>query len=346
MRNGSMIEGAEGPLAADDPVSRLTSQPTTRRLLRLSAVAALLPLAGCSYDGITFLAPQGIVAAQQRGYFIDILLVLLIVVLPVILLTPLLAWRYRYRSRSTQYEPNWSFSWPLEILAWGVPVGVVIVMAIWLWRGTHALDPYASLPGKPLPVSVVGYDWKWLFIYPTLGVASIGEFPFPADRPVAMKLTSDTVMQSFFIPSLGSQIYAMAGMVTRLNLKAQATGSFMGENTQYNGEGFQQQHFSAIAMSPDDFKAWVQRVRTTGIPLTADVYGIISKRSEFADMRQALNAQNMPNGTVYFRDVDPSLFINIVASFHGGPQDPAELVAGKTANVSRALVGASAARPD
>ncbi len=289
-----MIEGAEAPLAADDPVAPITSRPV-RRLLRLSAVALLLPLGGCSYGGITFLIPQGFAATQQRSYFIDILLILLIVVLPVILLTPLLAWRYRYRNLSASYRPNWSFSWPLEILAWGVPVVVVIIMAIWLWRGTHELDPYAPLTGKPLPVSVVGYDWKWLFVYPTLGVASIGQLPFPADQPMAMKLTTDTVMQSFFIPSLGGQIYAMAGMVTRLNLKAQATGSFMGENTQYNGEGFQQQRFTAVAMSPDEFSAWVQRVRAIGIPMTPAVYGIISRRSEFAAMRRALHADGMPD---------------------------------------------------
>ena len=312
----------------------------------LVGFALLLPLGGCSHDNISFLAPQGFVAAQQRGYFIDILLILLIVVLPVIVLTPLLAWRYRLRNRSTPYRPNWSFSWTLEILAWGVPVGVVIVMAIWLWRGTHALDPYAPLAGKALPVNVVGYDWKWLFIYPTLGVASIGQLPFPADQPVAMKLTTDTVMQSFFIPSLGSQIYAMAGMVTRLNLKARTTGTFMGENTQYNGKGFQQQRFAAMAMTPDDFKAWVKRVRRTGIPLTAQVYRVISKRSTFVDMRQALNADSMPSGAVYFREVDPALFGNIVASFHGGPRDPADLVAGKTAAVSPARTGAGAARPD
>lgn len=320
--------------------------PSAVTLRRAVVLLLALPLAGCSYDGITFLLPQGFVASQQRGYFFSILLILLIVVLPVILLTPLLAWRYRLRNRSTPYRPNWAFSWPLEILAWGVPFAVVIVMAVWLWRGTHGLDPYKPLPGKPLPVSVVGYDWKWLFIYPTLGVASVGQFPFPVDQPVSIKLTTDTVMQSFFIPALGSQIYAMAGMVTQLNLNARTAGSFMGENTQYNGEGFQQQHFTTVAMTPTDFQAWVQRARDTGIPMTPQAYDVIRARNKFSDLRKALHADNMPSGAIYFSQVDPALFKNVVASFHGGPQDSADLVGGKVAAAAASAPTADAAKPD
>ncbi len=299
--------------------------------------------AGCS-DRITFLSPHGPVAAAQRGYFIDIILILLIVVLPVLLLTPVLAWRYRYRNTSASYRPKWSFSWPLEIIVWGVPFGIVIVLAIWLWRGTHALDPYAPISAgeEALPVEVVGYDWKWLFIYPTLGVASLGEFAIPEDRPVAIKLTSDTVMQSFFIPSLGSQIYAMAGMVTQLHLKADGAGRYLGENTQYNGDGFNREQFTAVAMVPAEFHAWVGRARATGIALTPQVYARLSSRGKLSDTRQALHAEQMPDGTVYFRDVPSSLFANIVASFHGGPKDPADLVRA----ASSAASAASAAKPD
>ena len=302
--------------------SRMWSRSRSARALsRLAAAALAVLLAGCSYNDITFLIPHGPIAAQQLTYFIYIILALLIVVVPVFLLTPYFAWRYRYRNRSSKYQPDWEFVWSIEILAWGIPFCVVVVMSIWLWRGTHQLDPYKPLAGsvKALPVEVVGYDWKWLFIYPTLGVASVGQFSLPVDRPVAIKLTSDSVMQSFFIPSLGSQIYAMAGMTTQLHLKADHTGSYLGENTQYNGEGFQEQQFRAVAMSPANFEAWVGKVRTTGITLTPNVYGELSGRNKVSELRHNLRVENLPEGIVYFRDVPADLFKNIVAFFHGGP---------------------------
>ena len=221
---------------------------------------------------------------------------MMIVVLPVLVLTPVFAWRYRYRNASSPYTPHWSFSWPLEIAIWGIPIGIVVVLAVWLWVGTQALDPYAPLSSAkpPLRVEVVGYDWKWLFIYPDLGIASIGQLAFPADQPLAIELTSDTVMQSFFIPALGSQIYAMAGMVTHLHLQANAPGSFRGENTQYNGDGFYQQKFTAQAMTPANFNAWIDLVKTKGIPLTSTTYAAIQRRGTVKETRQVLSANQMP----------------------------------------------------
>lgn len=263
----------------------------------------------------------------QRHHFIAVILMLLIVVLPVLVLTPWFAWRYRYRNAATPYRPHWSFSWPLEIAIWGIPFAVVIVLAVWLWQSAKALDPYAPLrsAAPPLRVEVIGYDWKWLFIYPQLKIASIGEFAFPADRPLAIDLTSNTVMQSFFIPALGSQIYAMAGMTTHLHLQANGPGSFMGENTQYNGDGFARQNFVARAMMPGDFAAWSELVRHHGIPLTAAAYSAIRERSTVAQTRKALNAGDLPNGVIFFTGVSPHLFHNVVQSFHGGPTDAASI---------------------
>jgi cytochrome o ubiquinol oxidase subunit II len=198
---------------------------------------------------LSFLDPQGPVAAAQRAHLIDVVLLLLIVVVPVLVLTPIVVWRYRLNG-SARYTPAWSFFLPLEFVIWGVPIAIVVVLAVWLWENTEKLDPYkplASAADPPLRVKVVGYDWKWLFIYPQFNIASIGEFAFPAGRPLDILLTSDTVMQSFFIPALGSQIYAMAGMVTKLHLLANAPGSFRGENTQFNGNGFYLQAFTATA---------------------------------------------------------------------------------------------------
>ncbi len=253
----------------------------------------------------------------------------MIVVLPVLVLTPVVAWRYRY-SGAAAYRPDWSFSWPIDIAIWGIPFAIVIVVAVWQWKSTHALDPFRPLSTgqMPLRVEVVGYDWKWLFIYPDLGIASMGQLAFPADRPVAFDLTSNTVLQSFFIPTLGSQIYAMAGMVTQLHLKAYAPGSFAGQNVQFNGDQFYRQKFTADAMTPADFEAWTDRVRAEGVPLSPEAYAAVQQRSTVEQTRKALGAVERPLGAIYFSGVSPGLFDNIVQSFHGGPTDVASLCSG------------------
>ena len=292
-----------------------------RRFLFACALFASQLLSGCSAANLTFLDPHGPVAAAQRTHLLDVVLMVMIVVLPVLILTPWFAWRYRYGNASTPYRPKWEFSWPLEIAVWGIPVVIVSILAVWLWNGTHALDPYAPISSdKPaLRIQVIGYDWKWLFIYPDFRIASFGQLAFPADQPLTLDLTSATVMQSFMIPALGGQIYAMAGMVTHLNLKADAPGHFLGENTQYNGKGFQEQRFTATAMTATDFQAWTERVRANGIPLSADTYRVIERRSSVKDTRKSLGVTGMPPGVVYFTDVSSSLFHNIAHAFHGGP---------------------------
>jgi cytochrome o ubiquinol oxidase subunit II len=242
---------------------------------------------------------------------------LLIVVAPVLVATPLFAWRYRYGG-SARYTPKWSFSWPLEIVIWGIPLAVVVVLAVWVWQNTHALDPYAPLPSTqpPVRIEVVGYDWKWLFIYPDLGIASMGEMAFPAGRPLALELTSDTVVESLLIAPLGSQIYAMPGRVTRLHLEASRPGRFQGENLQFNGDGYFEQHFLARALTPAAFTAWVTHARARGVPLTAAAYAIVAQRSTLPDTRKALDLPPGRTGTVYFNTVPDELFERIVRSFH------------------------------
>ncbi len=269
---------------------------------------------------LSFLDPQGPIAAAQRAHLIDVTLLLLIVVVPVLVLTPIVVWRYRLNG-SARYTPKWSFYRPLEFVVWGIPIAVVIVLGVWLHRNTQALDPYAPLTsaaGPPLRIDVIGYDWKWLFVYPQFNIASIGEFAFPADRPLDIVLTSDTVMQSFLIPALGSQIYAMPGMVTKLHLLANTPGSFRGENTQYNGEGFYQQDFTAKAMAPADFQVWVKRVQTAGIPLSEKAYYAISQRSTLSETRKALGASSGQDGSLFFADVSSNLFDTVVQSFAMG----------------------------
>ena len=282
-------------------------------------------------EGMSFLDPKGPVAAAQASHFYDIVLLMLVVVVPVMLFTPLVAWRYRYRNRGARYSPKWTFSWPLEALVWGVPFAVVIVLSVWLWQDSSRLDPYRPISGagEPLRVNVIGYDWKWLFVYPDLHVASMGQLAFPANRPLSLRLTSDSVMQAFFVPALGSQIYAMAGMQTKLHLKADAPGQFLGENTQYNGEKFHKEKFHAVAMSEQGFREWLQAVRTNGVALTPEVYDHIRAKGTVDDARRAVGG-TMPPDAVYLKDVPAHLFANVINSYHGGGQTSQALLGGVT----------------
>lgn len=282
---------------------------------------------------LSFLDPQGFVAAAQQRHFIHLIALMTVVILPVLIGVPLLAWRYRYRNKSARYEPKWSRSKPLEVVIWGVPVAVVIVLSIWLVHNANMLDPYRPLQAenKPLKVDVIGYDWKWLFVYPQLHIASVGRLVFPEHTPLALRLTSDTVMQSFFIPALGSQMYAMAAMETKLHLIADSTGQFLGENTQYNGFGFQRQKFIARATTLHGFRDWVAGVEANGISFTAQVYDVIRKRNTVSQIRSALQVGNMPPDAVFFKDVQPDVFSNVMMSFMGGPSS------------SRAIIGADGA---
>lgn len=303
------------------------------------AIAGMLLLAGCtaSGPGLSFLDPRGPIAAAERTHLYGVVAIVLIVVLPVIVLTPLFAWRYRYRNTTARYMPSWGYSRPIEFVIWGVPFAIVIGLAAWLVLNTSGLDPYKPLSSDkpPLHVQVIGYDWKWLFIYPKAGIASIGQLAFPVDRPLAIELTSDTVMQSFCIPVLGSQIYAMGGRVTHLHLKADVPGEFMGENTQYNGNGFAQQKFTARAMTAADYKAWLKRVRAIGMRMTPGVYDVIRQRATKEAARRALHAVRMPSGDLYFTSVSTHLFGNVVRSFRGGPSASADLIGAHTSREER-----------
>jgi cytochrome o ubiquinol oxidase subunit 2 len=277
-------------------------------LVRLtSSVALLCVLAGCAPLTASFLDPHGPVAAKQRDLLFDIIGWMTIVVVPVLILVPLLAWRYRRRNKLAAYRPEWKFSWPLEFLIWGVPVAVVAVMAWMIWTQENPLDPYAPLPSPqpPLEIEVVGLDWKWLFIYPDQHIATVGQLALPVDRLVHFRLTSDTVMQSFFIPALGSQIYAMAGMVTQLNLKAGRLGDLRGLNTQYNGDGFHKQTFDVAVVPARDFVDWVETVRSRGTPLDEAAYRLLERKSA-------------PVSALYFAPAAPRLFGAVVAKYRHG----------------------------
>lgn len=277
-------------------------------------------LAGCSGDGRNFLTPNGPIAAAEYHSLWLVTAIVLIVVIPVIIGVPLIAWRYRAGNHRARYTPEWDFSWALEWPMWLVPAAVVAVLSVLLWKDTHRLDPYRALASgaAPIEVDVVGLDWKWLFIYPAYHIATVGELAFPADRPVSLRLTSDTVMQSFMIPALAGQIYAMPGMVTRLNFAADGSGRFVGMNTQYDGSGFHAQQFDAVAMSSAAFGRWVHAVRRKGVPLGTRRYRILGRDSTPAQVRTELGDPTMPAGVTYFGKVAPGMFRRIVQRYHGG----------------------------
>lgn len=272
----------------------------------------------------TFLEPGGQIAADQKSHLIVITALTMVAIIPVFVLLPWILIRYRRSAKGGDYQPKWDFYLPLEVMIWGVPVMIVSFMSWQMWQSTHKLDPYKPIESASPTVSVqvVGLDWKWLFIYPDLGIATVGELGIPVQHPVAMTLTTDTVMQSFIISALAGQINAMAGMTTRLNIKADHAGTFEGENMLYSGTGFVDQKFDAIAMDPDAFETWVKKVRSEGVVLDQKAYNILAIQGSAAAAHAALASDTSPDGTLYFTLPDVNLFHDIVMKYHSGAPLP------------------------
>lgn len=284
----------------------------------LSLVMGAFLLCGCAHDDSSFMHPYGMVASAQRQWLIEITVEMMIVVLPVFVLMPLFAWRYRRRNTSAAYRPKWEFFWPLEIAIWGFPTLIVVALAVLIVIRQTPLGPYASLPGKesPLEVQVVALDWKWLFIYPEQHIATVSTLAIPVDRPVSFRLTSDSTMQSFFIPALGSQIYVMAGMVTQLHLIADRTGSLLGENTQFNGMKFQNDKFIVKVMSPDAFKQWAKEQQAGGKNLDPRAYRMLAEQGTTEEAKQRFGME--PSAGLSFSGVASDFFRSIVAKYNPG----------------------------
>ncbi|MHB1586905.1 MAG: COX aromatic rich motif-containing protein [Acidiferrobacteraceae bacterium] len=273
----------------------------------MSLGSAALMLSGCVLTH-SFLRPDGPIAASEKHLFLYVVLMMLIVVGPVFICTPMVIWYYRRNNKRSDYRPRWAFSWVLEILIWGVPLLIVIMLGIRVWSKTQDLDPYRALASNEptVQVRVVGLDWKWLFIYPRQGIAAVNVLAVPVGHPVHLKLTSNTVLLSLMIPHLVGQIYAMPGMTTQLNFEASRAGRYLGENTQYNGRGFVHQRFVTLALSPDRFSAWVSQVKARGGRLDKVSYAALAQR-------------NVIKSPVYFSHVPAHLFHSIVHSYQDSP---------------------------
>ena len=250
-----------------------------RGMSRAAALAAVLPLAACSNAGV--LDPQGPIAEAERLLLVNSTAIMLVVVVPVILATLGFAWWYRASNPRALRSLELAYEGRIEFVTWSIPALIVILLGGVSWIGSHQLDPRAPIPASvpPLRVDVVALDWKWLFIYPDQGIAMLNQLVIPAETPVEFRLTSATVMNSFFVPQLGSQIYAMSGMTTHLNLLADRPGEYPGISANFSGDGFPDMRFTAKAVSASDFANSVREVRSAGVALDEAGYIALAKPS-------------------------------------------------------------------
>ncbi|MBG9991997.1 ubiquinol oxidase subunit II [Pseudoalteromonas arctica] len=275
-----------------------------RNLCNIALASTVLALSGCK-GGI--LDPKGQIGIDEKNLIIIATVLMLLVVVPVIVMTLYFAWKYRDTQTHEIYAPKWAHSNKIEAAVWAVPIVIVIILGVITWVSTQELDPYKPIEGKGkhLTVEVVSLNWKWLFIYPEQGIATVNELVFPANVPVEYKITSESTMNSFFIPQLGSQIYSMAGMETKLHLIANEPGTFKGFSANYSGAGFTGMKFNAIATPTQaGFDKWVSDVKANSSAnnLTHANYVELAKASE-------------NNPVAYYGKVDDGLFHTIVMKY-------------------------------
>lgn len=268
---------------------------------KLLLLSGFIFLGGC--NNAVVLHSQGEVGIAQKNLLITAVIFMLLVVIPCIVMTFWFAWKFRKSNKQVKYTPNWESN-KLEILVWVVPSIIVIILSVLVWIYSHRLDPYRPIQSanKPIVIQVISLDWKWLFIYPEQHIASVNLIVFPSNVPIHFNLTSDTVMNSFFIPQLGSQIMTMAGMQTQLFLIANTPGTYDGISANFSGSGFTGMRFTAVATSPEQFQDWVMSVKKSPQKLNDDSYFQLTKPST-----------NHP--IELFSDVSPNFFFNIIKKY-------------------------------
>jgi cytochrome o ubiquinol oxidase subunit 2 len=257
---------------------------------------------------ISVLNPQGIIALQERGVFIATLALSAIVVVPIFIMLFAFAWKYRADSPKAiaKHSPNWDHDswWTEEFVWWLVPGAIVIVLAVIAWQSSNQLDPYRPIVSQnaPVTVQVIALDWKWLFIYPQQNIATVNYLEIPENTPIHFDITADAPMNSFWIPSLGGQIMAMAGMTNQLYLLAAHTGTFRGLSANISGEGFSGMNFPVKSVSQIDFESWVSSVRSQQSTLNSATYAALSEPSS-----------NVPPG--YYSSIDPQLYTATIMKY-------------------------------
>lgn len=255
-------------------------------------------------SNIAVLQPAGIVGQKEKHLMVLATLMCLIVVVPVFAMTIYISLKYRAGNKSAKYHPNWDHSLKIESVWWGIPLAIITILAVVAWNSSHELDPFRSLDSanRPLPVQVVALDWKWLFIYPEQEISTVNYLEIPVNRPVDFQITADAPMNSFWIPQLGGQIYAMSGMSTQLHLMADEPGEYTGRSANISGRGFAGMQFKTMAVSEADFSGWVDKVKSSPNTLNVDDYSKLAQESE-------------NNPVAYYSSTADNLFDDIIMKY-------------------------------
>lgn len=264
---------------------------------------------------IDVLNPAGVVAEEQRTILLFSLILSAFVVIPVFTILVYVSIKYRAKNQSSKYDPEWGESAKLEVVWWGVPIAIIAVLGTVIYTTAHSLDPYRKIAGSDaVEVQVIGLQWKWLFIYPDYGVASLNQMPIPVDRPVRLVLTTEAPMSALWYPALGSQIYAMNGMESQLNIKATKLGEYKGYNTNINGEGYAKMIATAKVTSSDAFVKWVNNTKQQDIVLTMDSYEELAE----PELNRASISYRLEDDTLYDTVLMRNMAHGAGSSMHSG----------------------------
>jgi len=279
-------------------IARSHDWGTKRRII---AGAALSLLTSACNRGV--FDPIGPVASQEKQILINSTAIMLAIIIPTMIATVGVAFWFRRGNKKAEYRPDWEYSGAIEMVVWAIPALTIMLLGGIAWIGSHDLEPSKPLPSKtaPLKVDVVSLDWKWLFIYPDQGVATVNQLVVPAGTPVTFRLTSATVWNSFFVPQMGSMIYTMPRMTTRLNLQADRPGVYEGLSSHFSGDGFPGMQFQVQALPPDQFATWAQGAHASALKLDGAGYAELSKPSSYVK-------------PITYGAVAPDLFDAIVAN--------------------------------
>ena len=324
---------------------------TILAILSLSTLAALLT--GCGGD-IVLLNSKGPVAQGQSNLMMSAIYLMLLVVIPSIIMALAFSWKYRASNKDADYKPTWSHSTAIEVVVWGVPVIIIGILAWITWIGAHKYDPYRPIESDKAPVNiqVIAEAYKWIFVYPDENIATVNEIRFPEQTPVSLRLTSNFTMNSFFIPQLAGQIYAMAGMQTHLNILSDSTGVYRGFSSNYSGYGFSQMRFKAHSVTETEYKDWVAAIKANnGSSINPEaIQKELLDHTEFANLRDGHRAKHQidvivaravtpeqkaeaakieaegvyptkPHPVTYYSSVEPKLFESVIntymSNYHG-----------------------------